>query len=118
MKSFILTAHEITCTTLGRFAAMKSDWEKLSLNQQIACVNRLLLGTILSQDNKDRLARFVKTVNMPEFVLGNTKITRISNGNMLEFILSETMERMPVMQDTNDETYMRFIEDAKDELEK
>lgn len=118
MKNFILTAHEVTCTTIGRFAAMKSDWERLSFNQQYACVNRLLLGTILSQDNKDRLAKFVKTVNLPDFTLGTAKITRIDRGNMLEFIFSEVAEKMPNMEDADDEEYQRFIEDAEDEAAK
>ena len=118
MSCYILSAYTVQETTINQFAAMKSDWEKLGINQQIGCINRLLLGTILSNDNKDRLARFVRTVNMHEFALGTTKILRVDHGNMVEFLLVETTEKQPVMLDATEEEYRHYVEDAKDEAEK
>lgn len=115
---YILTAHEVRQTELNGFAAMKADWEKLSFNQQIATINRMLTGIVLSSENRDRFARFVRTVNMPEFLIGNIRVVRVDHGNMLEFRVIETVEKAPVMEECDEETYKRFIEDASDEAEK
>lgn len=115
---YYLSGYETKTTIVNGFVAMKSDWERLNATQQIACVAKLLLGLSLSQENRDRLARFVRTINMPDFMLGNLKITRINHGNAIEFLLTETVEKQPVMQGCSEEDYKRFLEDAKDEEEK
>lgn len=118
MKYFILTARQTTCTAITSFAAMKVDYDELSINQKLDLMLHMLQGISISQEYKDKLAAFARCTNAQKFELGTFQIIRKDYGNMYEFQLVQITEVYPAIRAVEEEDYQHYVEDAKDEATK
>lgn len=118
MKCYFLTAHQTNVEVVGKIAAMKEDWETLSINQQIGCITKLFGDVVFSCENQQKIVQFVRTLNCTETSIGSMKVARTTHDNMLEFVVTITKETPSVMTEVSEEDYRHYVEDAQDELSK